>query len=475
MSSDFLSPDRSPTVATGVRRLNKIPIYIIGGVLVFMLIILGFIVSDKGRNQAQTEDPDTTVRQTGSNYARDMTQGRTGGVIEAAKPPVAPPTLPTLTEKPNIIDSPATQEAFAPTMPPAMPMLPEEPDPEAEAIRSLKMQMLQQSALASSALAYKGSSSGSGAGAPSSNKFSLNAASGTPRTREEMLNRIQSIRAEISQTQSTDPTQAYMDSLAQAQQIAQQITGGSGGAATTATQNTGAPSEPQSSNPYNQFAGNTTKDRWRLGNNIEFPRTPFEVRAGTVIPGILIGGVNSDIPGYILGQVSQDVYDTATGRNLLIPQGTKLFGEYSSDVQYGQSRVLVAWQRLTFPDGKVLDIGAMPGADQEGYSGYKDKVNNHYVRLFGSAILMSAVTAGIALSQDDNDGGSGLTDRRRASDAMSEAMGQQLGTVTAQLLSKNLSVAPTLEIRPGYRFNIIATKDLTFYTPYKSFDYNAWR
>ena len=111
----------------------------------------------------------------------------------------------------------------------------------------------------------------------------------------------------------------------------------------------------------------------------------------------------------------------------------------------------------------------MPGADQAGYSGFNDKVNNHYFRLFGSALLMSAVTAGVALSQDN--GNSEFGEQQTASSAMSEALGQQLGQVTAQLISKNLNIAPTLEIRPGFRFNVIVTKDLTFSKPYKSFDY----
>lgn len=170
-----------------------------------------------------------------------------------------------------------------------------------------------------------------------------------------------------------------------------------------------------------------------------------------------------------MAQVSQDVYDTPTGRHLLIPQGSRLVGSYSSDVAYGQSRVLVAWQRIVFPDGKAMDIGSMPGGDQAGYSGFKDKVNNHYFRLFGSALLMSAVTAGVALSQEDDNEGFGS--ETTASSAMSEALGQQLGQVTAQLISKNLNIAPTLEIRPGFRFNVIVTKDLTFSKPYKSFDY----
>jgi type IV secretion system protein TrbI len=183
----------------------------------------------------------------------------------------------------------------------------------------------------------------------------------------------------------------------------------------------------------------------------------------------LISGINSELPGQIVAQVAQNVYDTPTGKHVLIAQGSRLIGSYASEVAFGQARLFVAWQRIVFPDGKALDIGAMPGADSAGYAGLNDQVNNHYLRLFGSAILMSGVTAGIAQSQRQGGGSNNSTPS--ASSALSEALGQQLGQVTAQLIAKNMGVAPTLEIRPGYRFNVIVTKDLTFAKPYASFDY----
>jgi type IV secretory pathway VirB10-like protein len=230
----------------------------------------------------------------------------------------------------------------------------------------------------------------------------------------------------------------------------------------------GAPAPGNSGKDYGQFAGSGQADRWRLDSRPEAPRSPFELRAGFVVPATLISGINSDLPGQIVAQVSQDVFDTPTGKWRLIPQGARLVGSYSSDIAFGQSRVLVAWQRIIFPDGKAMDIGAMPGADSAGYSGFTDQVNNHFGRLFGSAFLMSAVTAGISISQPQT---LSTTTRESASSAMSEALGQQLGQVTAQLIAKNMNIAPTLEIRPGYRFNVVVTKDMTFSKPYQAFDY----
>ena len=124
-----------------------------------------------------------------------------------------------------------------------------------------------------------------------------------------------------------------------------------------------------------------------------------------------------------------------------------------------------------YPDGKAQDIGSMPGVDASGYAGFNDQVNNHYVRLFASAILLSGVTAGVSLSTNGNQTSSIYGQQQTASQALSQALGQQLGQVTGQLLSKNMNIAPTLEIRPGYRFNIVIVKDMVFSKPYQAYDY----
>ncbi|MEG1055541.1 MAG: TrbI/VirB10 family protein [Janthinobacterium sp.] len=290
-----------------------------------------------------------------------------------------------------------------------------------------------------------------------------------PATREETLQRIAAVRQQIDAATRDDPTAAYKARLQQLQAagvVPASSGAGQGGGGLAG----GAPKLIQTAagrNDVAQFAGSGQGDRWRLESQPEAPRSPYELRAGFVVPATLISGINSELPGQIMAQVSQDVYDTPLGKYKLIPQGSRLVGSYASDVAYGQSRILIGWQRIIFPDGKAMDIGSMPGADSAGYAGFKDQVNNHYFRLFGSAFLMSAVTAGVALSQPEQ----GPNNRPTASSAMSEALGQQLGNVTAQLISKNLNIAPTLEIRPGYRFNVIVTKDMTFSKPYQAFDY----
>ena len=198
----------------------------------------------------------------------------------------------------------------------------------------------------------------------------------------------------------------------------------------------------------------------------------FEVKTGAVIPGIMITGINSDLPGSIIAQISQNVFDTATGNYLLLPQGAKLFGAYDSRVIYGQERVLVAWNRVVFPDGSAITLGAMPGADMAGNAGYTDEVNNHYFRIFGSAVLMSMITGGMSYSMDalNPSGNSGQNGNSTPTlqDEMGSALAAQLGQATMQLLQKNLNIKPTLEIRPGYQFNVIVTKDMVFQKPYKA-------
>ena len=192
---------------------------------------------------------------------------------------------------------------------------------------------------------------------------------------------------------------------------------------------------------------NTTKTK---------PISPYEMKTGTLIPSILITEINSDLPGLIKAQVSENVFDTATGQHLLIPQGSTLIGVYSSNVQYGQNRVLIAFNRIIFPDGDTLNIGMMNGVNQQGASGFNDHVNNHYLKIFGSAILMGAITGGIA-SSDTTQQNQYIESNRQK---MIGSLISELGQVAKQMIQKNINIAPTLKIRAGYKFNIFTTKDI---------------
>lgn len=203
-----------------------------------------------------------------------------------------------------------------------------------------------------------------------------------------------------------------------------------------------------------------------LSRHTREPGRKYEVKTGTVIPAMMVTGVNSDLPGVMIAQVSQTVYDSATGQHPLLPQGAKLYGVYDARVIYGQRRVLTAWNRVVFPDGSSVTLGAMPGADIAGSAGFEDEVNNHYLRIFGSAMLMSTITAGTSYAVDSTGTFSADSTRMTFQDSMASALAAQMGATSLRLLEKNLNIKPTLEIRPGYTFNVICTKDVAFSKPY---------
>lgn len=449
-----MAPDTSPgqvSKKTGVRRVNNVPMYLLGGVLVAFVIMMMLVAADRAAQQNAPADGSAEKAGNTSMFANEIVGDMTGGIIEPANA-LAPPEMPTEAEpnpevEPILIARP--DDLNAPPAPPSGLDQPARND-EADRIRMAKLQMLEEAVRARTGVQTV---------APRSSGSSLGG--GAPQSRDDLRQQIAAVRQQIDDARRDDPTAAYQARLAQIRGMGVGESGGMGGGAPQLLQTSGG-----NPNSFAQFQSGEG-DRWRLDSQPEAPRSPYELRAGFVVPATLISGINSDLPGQIMAQVSQNVFDTATGRHLLIPQGSRLVGSYSSDVAYGQSRVLVAWQRIVFPDGKAMDIGAMPGSDGAGYAGFKDRVNNHYFRLFASAFLMSGVTAGITLSQDNDSNG----DRQRASDALSEALGQQLGQVTAQLIAKNMNIAPTIEIRPGYRFNVIVTKDMTFSKPYQAFDY----
>ncbi|MEY9520030.1 type IV secretory pathway VirB10-like protein [Bradyrhizobium japonicum] len=201
-----------------------------------------------------------------------------------------------------------------------------------------------------------------------------------------------------------------------------------------------------------------------LPNQVVPPRSYYELKRGSVIPATLITGINSDLPGRITAQVSQNVYDSATGHRLLIPQGTKLMGRYDSKISFGQSRVLVIWTDIIFPNGSTLQIGGMAGTDAEGYGGFTDQVDNHYFKTFGSAILLAIIGTGIDMAAPQS---STLATQQTASDAARRNFAETFGRVAERTINKNLDVQPTLEIRPGYQFNVLVDQDIVFPGTYR--------
>ena len=193
-------------------------------------------------------------------------------------------------------------------------------------------------------------------------------------------------------------------------------------------------------------------------NGVQKPLSDYEIKAGTVIPAALITGLNSDLPGEITGQVTEHVYDTVTGRYLLIPQGTRIFGRYNADVAYAQERAQIVWDRLIMPNGDSLQLEAMVGTDKAGQAGLADQVDHHLGRLIGAVILSSFISVGANLATDS---GNDVTD------ALGDAAAQQAAQVGGRIVDRQLDVQPTITIRPGFRLNILVNKDMLFPEPYE--------
>ncbi|GAC1045305.1 IncP-type conjugal transfer protein TrbI [Rhizobium sp. No.120] len=222
--------------------------------------------------------------------------------------------------------------------------------------------------------------------------------------------------------------------------------------------------DPNTQTSKEDFFNQDIKDLGYLPNQVVPQMSPFELKRGSVIPATLITGLNSDLPGRISAQVSQNVYDSATGYRLLIPQGAKLFGRYDSKVSFGQERVLVVWTDLIFPNGSTLQIGGMAGTDAEGYGGFKDKVDRHLWRTWSSAALVALIGTGIDMSMPES---STLATQDTASDAARRNFAESFGRVAEQTISKNLNVQPTIQIRPGYKFNVLVDQDIIFPSAYR--------
>jgi type IV secretion system protein VirB10 len=196
---------------------------------------------------------------------------------------------------------------------------------------------------------------------------------------------------------------------------------------------------------------------------IEPAGSPYTLRAGTVIPGLLITGINSDLPGEIVGQVSRNVYDSRTQRIPLIPKGSRLIGTYDNQVAAGQGRLLVAWTRLILPDGRSMRLPGLALTDPTGQTGAKDKVDNHWRRIFGNALLLSAISAGVQRSQPPQ---TSVLSTPSAGQVAAGAVGQELSNVALEILRRGMDVAPTITIRAGQAFNVFLSGDLVLDAPY---------
>ncbi|TFI58277.1 TrbI/VirB10 family protein [Sphingomonas parva] len=218
----------------------------------------------------------------------------------------------------------------------------------------------------------------------------------------------------------------------------------------------GMPAQPPAAQPAERiaardFLARESNRRIVSPERLVAPASPNILQAGSMIPAALVTGIRSDLPGRITAQVTQNVYDSPTGRILLIPQGARLIGEYDSEVAAGQTRVLLAWDRLIMPDGRSIILERQPGADAAGFAGLQDRVNQHWGNLFRAAAISTLLGIGAELGADSDDDLVRAL-RRGSQDAINQT-GQRV-------VDRQLNVPPTLTIRPGYPLRVVLTRDL---------------
>ena len=179
-----------------------------------------------------------------------------------------------------------------------------------------------------------------------------------------------------------------------------------------------------------------------------------------MIPASLITGLRSDLPGQVTAQVTEDVYDSPTGKILLIPQGARLVGQYDAQIAFGQSRALLVWNRLIMPNGRSIVLERQPGADTEGYAGLEDEVDNHWGMLFKAAILSTLLSVGSEAGMSGKNNGS-------LAEAIQQGASQSFNQIGQQVVGRSLNVQPTITIRPGFPVRVMVTHDLVL-EPYRA-------
>lgn len=208
----------------------------------------------------------------------------------------------------------------------------------------------------------------------------------------------------------------------------------------------------------NELVGRASREEDTNPHTLAQPVSPWTLQAGSLIAASLITGLNSDLPGLVTAQVTENVYDSVTGRSLLIPQGSRLIGSYDSVVAYGQSRALVVWQRIILPDGSSIRIDNVPATDTQGYAGLTDKIDRHTWQLLKGVALSTLLGVGTELSF-----GSSETDLVRAIRESAQQSGSRAGD---QLVTRNLNTQPTLRVRPGWPLRVVVHKDIVLPGPW---------
>jgi len=408
-----------------IRRLNRVPIIVAIALVVAFLAVITYGLTSRGLQFGGPAEGPSTVRPASSD-ADQLKRGIPDGIIGEPAPIVLQPT-------PTEPNETATNP-FAPVKPEDA-AVPERPAMESEEIWRARLEREQQEQWLRELQRQRMASLQADAAALDS---PITVDIGNPGEVAVAPNPAASSGGTLAASQPMTALDLYAAAMKAGGQNA----------------------DPNGQAAKESFFNQDIADLGYLPKSVVPQMSPYELKRGSVIPATLVTGINSDLPGRITAQVSQNVYDSATGRHLLIPQGSKLFGRYDTNVSFGQDRVLVIWTDVIFPNGSTLQIGGMAGADAAGYGGFTDKVDNHLLQTFGSAILVALIGAGteMMIPQDRNSFGTANS----AEDAARRSFAETFGQISEQTVERNLNVQPTLEIRPGYQFNVLVDQDMVF-------------
>lgn len=382
MQPDAPSPDflAAPKRGKGVRRLNRLPLAIVGGVVVLAVVGVTYTMYDRQQQQMAAA--------TGAGQTRTV-----GGVATSpvqpgpnADGPPAAPEMPTETAQTGNgqqqgnapVDSGGQQQNGGNGQPQISQAMQDRLQ-KIKQVEDRRFSLAMQSLDADSAveMGSRQNRNGNANGAPAAPGMQPVAGQARLNT-DELMNR-------------------YMAANGRAGGMGGGGLDGFGGGMGGMGGNSMAAENQQDRKAA--FLANTPEAEVYLARQRKAAVAPSqEIKAGWVIPGVMISGINSDLPGQIIGQVREPVYDSATGTQCLIPPGSRVVGTYDSGVTLGQTRALAVWRRIIYPDGSSISIDNMPGTDMGGYAGFNDKVDNHYVRIFGSGLLLSVFSAGIQLA-----------------------------------------------------------------------------
>jgi type IV secretion system protein VirB10 len=254
---------------------------------------------------------------------------------------------------------------------------------------------------------------------------------------------------------------ALTSQLFSAASVGQTVTGAAQAAIATpapAVASSGGPGESTGQDHKLAFLNGSVERHSVSPDQVEAPASSYVLQAGAVIPAALLTGLRSDLPGQVTAQVTQDVYDSPTGKFLLIPQGARLVGQYDAQIAFAQSRALLVWNRLIMPNGRSLVLERQPGADAQGYAGLGDRVDNHWGTLFKAAILSTILSVGSEAGTSDSENNLAQAIRQGASQSFSQ--------IGEQVVGRSLNVQPTITIRPGFPVRVMVTRDLVL-EPYR--------